>query len=173
MFFNINSLFFNGIEWKIQKLIMINLFHYIKFYLKSTNNHGVHSPFIYGLITFCFYNENWKKKRKNYFLEKNLEKNLEFFRHELNKYLLNYNDKNILDQFFIKLKSNKNPIKLIDTLSIKYSQFILLIDHHNDLSPLIKIIENKNKYLIVDFYFWIIIVKKLGNHSQTFKIRVF
>ena len=102
-----------------------------------------------------------------------MEKNLEFFRHELNKYLLNYNDKNILDQFFIKLKSNKNPINFIDTLNIKYSQFILLIDHHHDLSSLIKIIENKNKYLIVDFYFWIIIVKKLGNHSQTFKIRVF
>ncbi len=28
---------------------------YIKFYIKSTNQHGVHSPFIYNLVTKCFY----------------------------------------------------------------------------------------------------------------------
>ncbi|SFZ92982.1 Methyltransferase domain-containing protein [Flaviramulus basaltis] len=33
---------------------------YIKFLLKSTNHHGVHSPFVYNLITKCFYD------RKNY-----------------------------------------------------------------------------------------------------------
>ena len=28
---------------------------YLKFYLKSTNQHGVHSPFVYNLIIKCFY----------------------------------------------------------------------------------------------------------------------
>ncbi|WOD43989.1 O-methyltransferase [Hwangdonia lutea] len=28
---------------------------YIKFLLKSTNQHGVHSPFVYNLVTKCFY----------------------------------------------------------------------------------------------------------------------
>ena len=152
---------------------MINLFNYIIFYLRSTNNHGVHSPFIYDLLTFCFYNKKWKKERKNFILKKNLENNLSFFINELNSFLIYYNKNNILNQFFIKLKLDKNPIDLIDSLNLKYSQFILLIENSHDLRSIIKVIENKGKYLIVDFYFWIIVVKKKGNNPQTFKIRVF
>ena len=36
---------------------------YIKFLLNSTNQHGVHSPFVYNLVTQCFYD---KSKHKNY-----------------------------------------------------------------------------------------------------------
>ncbi|WP_209309674.1 O-methyltransferase [Tamlana crocina] len=36
---------------------------YIKFLLKSTNQHGVHSPFIYSLVTKCFYD---RKKHEAY-----------------------------------------------------------------------------------------------------------
>jgi len=33
-------------------------FIYIKFLLKSTNAHGVHSPFVYDIVTQCFYKKN-------------------------------------------------------------------------------------------------------------------
>lgn len=32
-------------------------FPYLKFLLKSTNQHGVHSPFVYDLVTKCFYSK--------------------------------------------------------------------------------------------------------------------
>ena len=37
---------------------------YIQFLLKSTNHHGVHSPFVYDLVTKCFYKKTNTKKLK-------------------------------------------------------------------------------------------------------------
>ena len=42
--------------------------HYLKFLLRSTNQHGVHSPFVYNLVTRCFYDKKtyleYKKLKK-------------------------------------------------------------------------------------------------------------
>ncbi|KAB1064561.1 class I SAM-dependent methyltransferase [Tamlana haliotis] len=46
---------------------------YIKFLLKSTNQHGVHSPFVYDLVTKCFYD---RSSYDAYKAIKNYKKNL-------------------------------------------------------------------------------------------------
>lgn len=38
---------------------------YLKFWLKSTNAHGVHSPFVYNLVTQCFYHQPKPKLHLN------------------------------------------------------------------------------------------------------------
>lgn len=42
---------------------MFQIIQYIKFLVKSTNQHGVHSPFVYDLVTKCFYK---KTKHSDY-----------------------------------------------------------------------------------------------------------
>ena len=49
------------------------LLAYIKFLLRSTNQHGVHSPFVYNLVTKCFYD---KKKYTSYSVLKNYRRSL-------------------------------------------------------------------------------------------------
>lgn len=42
---------------------MYQFFAYLRFLWRSTNQHGVHSPFVFGLVTRCFYDG---KKRASY-----------------------------------------------------------------------------------------------------------
>lgn len=46
---------------------------YIKFFFRSTNQHGVHSPFVYSLMTRCFYD---RKKYSSYSILKDYRKSL-------------------------------------------------------------------------------------------------
>ena len=41
--------------------MLFRIKEYFRFLIKSTNQHGVHSPFVYALVTKCFYDR--KKKR--------------------------------------------------------------------------------------------------------------
>jgi len=63
---------------------MFQILAYIRFLFKSTNEHGVHSPFVFDLITKCFYN---KKKIPIY---------------------------STLDQYRTELLDNKNHINVTD-----------------------------------------------------------
>ena len=49
------------------------IFEYIKFIFNSTNQHGVHSPFIFDLVTKCFYD---RKKYDSYKILKQYRKQL-------------------------------------------------------------------------------------------------
>ncbi len=43
---------------------MHTILEYIKFIFRSTNQHGIHSPFVYELVTKCFYDKQFYKEYK-------------------------------------------------------------------------------------------------------------
>ena len=53
---------------------------YLKFLLRSTNQHGVHSPFVYDLVTKCFYE---KTKFEDYKKIKDYKKQLKRAKHTI------------------------------------------------------------------------------------------
>ncbi len=60
---------------------MYQIIQYIKFLFKSTNQHGVHSPFVYNLVTKCFYD---KAKYAEYHKIKDFIKRLKRVNHKIN-----------------------------------------------------------------------------------------
>lgn len=46
--------------------MFFRFFQYVTFLLNSRNQHGVHSPFVYHLVTKCFYTKVDKKHLKQY-----------------------------------------------------------------------------------------------------------
>lgn len=53
--------------------MLTQIISYIKFWIRSSNQHGVHSPFVYDLVTKCFYN---KTKHDSYSKLKAYKNNL-------------------------------------------------------------------------------------------------
>ncbi len=73
---------------------MYKLFSYFKFLLKSTNHHGVHSPFVYNLVTKGFYNKSLRKKNKHTFtILRNIKKSIK--KEQLINAIINYFEKDV------------------------------------------------------------------------------
>ncbi len=96
---------------------MYQILAYIKFIFTSSNQHGVHSPFVYNLITQCFYDQLSKTKKLN-FLQRLL-----LVKQENNSILIpkNYQPKRLKQSVYPKIKryrnnllSNKNTLSVTD-----------------------------------------------------------
>ncbi|HDZ05522.1 hypothetical protein LCGC14_0067740 [marine sediment metagenome] len=61
---------------KIEKVIVFRFLSFIKFIFTATNQHGVHSPFVYDYVTKCLYS---KEKLKLPITSKVLIKSLHYF----------------------------------------------------------------------------------------------
>lgn len=89
---------------------------YLKFLYQSKNEHGVHSPFVYDLVTKCFYD---KKKYPGYKILKEYRKSL-----LQNKNFIEVTDFGAGSQIF---KSNTRQIsKIAKTAGISYKRAELL-----------------------------------------------
>jgi predicted O-methyltransferase YrrM len=98
---------------------------YLKFLKNSSNQHGVHSPFVYSLITKCFYD---KKKYAEYSILKQYRKSL-----LVNKNFIEVTDFGAGSRVF---KSNKRQIsKIAKTAGISSKRSKLLFRVVNYFQP--------------------------------------
>ena len=117
---------------------------YLKFLLTSTNQHGVHSPFVYNYITKCLYTEqNYKGSKTSNVLLKSIRYfNIKNMWLPSNQKVL----KKMIETEFTSIEFKNRPYDLVymDISDIK-SQFYLLSDEiHNDTLLLLNSIY-KNK----------------------------
>jgi len=110
---------------------MFQIIAYLKFLLKSTNEHGVHSPFVFDLITKCFYN---KQKIDIY-------SKLNQYRSELlaNKNYINVTDFGAGSRVF---KSNKRKISAIAKtagITTKRAQLLARLSQYFDFNTVLEL----------------------------------
>ncbi|MDF0715849.1 hypothetical protein PY092_06800 [Muricauda sp. 334s03] len=86
------------------------IFSYIKFLLKSTNEHGVHSPFVFQYVTKCLYSKNKLHHKKSINV---LLKTIYSFSFEKVCIKKNAKAKELVKQNFTKIQFDENPIDLL------------------------------------------------------------
>ncbi len=100
---------------------------YLKFLIRSSNQHGIHSPFVYDLATKCFYSKN-----KGFISEFN---KFNTFRNDLrsNNKIIEVTDHGAGSRVF---KTNKRPVNAIaKTAGISKKEAKLLIKIVNYFKP--------------------------------------
>ncbi len=108
---------------------------YCKFLFASTNQHGVHSPFVYGLVTKCFYDT---KKKLSY------SDIIPFYR-EFHQILpFNLKVAKLLNRIIPYLK-----IKKILIVSDRFEEIKTIFTSGNDSLKIDSQIEEKNSYDLI------------------------
>lgn len=90
---------------------MFRFISFIKFILTSTNQHGVHSPFVYGYITKCLYKKKQLKLPKTL---KVLIKSIAYFKYDSIYLIEDYKtSEEILKQYFTTISITENNSEVI------------------------------------------------------------
>ena len=164
--------------------MFFRFFSYLKFLLESSNQHGVHSPFVYSFVTKGLYKKNNSKINiSNYKLpehitkkeEKILKKVIKYFKplSIITNFKINSNtlikDNNLL--YFSSL--NKSEVKEI--YSKHSNSFIILKNIYKDKNSIYnwcEIINLQEATVTIDLFYFGLIFFRNGQRKEHFKIRV-
>nr|WP_297783384.1 hypothetical protein [uncultured Allomuricauda sp.] len=120
---------------------------YVRFLGKSTNQHGVHSPFVFKYVTQCLYTK--KKLHRNKSINV-LLKTINYFGFEKVNIKNNEEVKELVRQTFPKVRFDENPLDLlfVDEMDMTIFQKIYSDGKlHNDSLVLIDSIHDNEKNL--------------------------
>ena len=160
------------------------MFSYLQFLVKSTNQHGVHSPFVYNYITKGLYQQKkdssishktnqWLLQSIQYFQPKtvyvsniNLLNDIKEISVEKTVDLLNADL--ILDHYTLE-----NHARIVQTINSMNNSQLLLIASYSSYPKLFfnELRKNPEITLMVDFYYGCLISKRTEQPKQNFFIR--
>lgn len=155
------------------------MFSYLKFWLKSSNQHGLHSPFVYNYLTRGLYETSKKSNNKQldwilksiqYFKPKNvfvcgsLEEDLSLFRSLFTNSLTEADIIIIQNYSFLEIKE----------IVMKMNSKQLLFVCNNMYNPVFQkcLCENDKIVLVVDFYVGSLVSKRTEQLKQNFFLRL-
>ena len=147
---------------------------YLSFLWKSTSEHGVHSPFVYNLVTQCFYNSQ-KKPSKNYpkgISEKKGQFILRLLAYFNPKSIKIYSEQEDFSIFFPKPLTDNTPNGKKDMLFIHHSVLVWVSPHSPENEPTVKkLTENKKFSVIIDTFSFALFFIRKEQSREVFFIR--
>lgn len=158
----------------------MRVFDYISFLWKSKNAHGVHSPFVYAYLTQGIYAQkrlargrsmDWLMRSLKYFRPQRVFVCDEVFVDVGALGAESVGDANLADLVvFSTMQSRKVLFEGIDMLTTH--QIILLMVEVYDVDFLDELRAREDITLVVDFYFGVLISKRLEQPKQNFFLRM-
>lgn len=155
------------------------MFSYLKFWLKSSNQHGLHSPFVYNYLTKGLYEAknqsdkkqlNWMLKSINYFKPDKIyvSSNLRylFYDNEFN-FTESISD---ADLIFIENYPEMTIYEIIHHMNSEQLLFVCNESYNDSLQK--KMQNDKEIIVLVDFYVGSLISKRTEQFKQNFFLRL-
>ncbi|QLG46370.1 hypothetical protein [Costertonia aggregata] len=165
---------------------LFKIYQYLKFNFSATNQHGVHSPFVYSFLTKCIYK---KKKYSGNKTTNVLLKSIAYFKIE-SVYLPNGNNEleDEIASMFPKIKFGQQPFDLIylndpeqdifkcvGTFQGLNDKSMIIIDdvhHSNKKAAWEKLKELQEVIVTIDFFYFGFVFFRKAQVKQHFKIRL-
>jgi len=164
---------------------MHHLFKYLKHLITATNQHGVHSPFVYNYLTKCLYGKLKFRasKSENVILQSIPFFSIEKFKIDAKDYII----ENKIERAYGLKPSDKAPFDLIYLDYPKQNMFLLYEEKiHNDSMILIENIhksrnasafwetlkENKTITVSIDMFHCGVLFFRKEQVKEHFKIRI-
>ncbi len=160
------------------------MFHYLQFWLKSTNQHGVHSPFVYNYLTRGIYQSLPDIKQHGKTLQW-LEKTIRYFTPEA-IYVLDKETENIVGEYREKLTDNFNAAEMIigrqtpenqtvilnRAIRMAPQQLLLFYNGSYDAAFQQQLRHNENITLVIDFYYGTLLSRRTEQLKENFFLRL-
>ncbi len=159
---------------------------YFRFLLKSTNQHGVHSPFVFDYLTKCIYSKPKKSKNKTinlllksiaYFSVKNVH--VEGNTKLETQVLLNFSDKpkgkTPIDILYFETPSLSHSDQLFSNYPLQNNSLIIFNNIYQSFEELTfwnQFVKNKGITVSIDMFYCGLIFIRKEQVKQHFTIRI-